>query len=83
MAYTKAVAITNSHESYPLHYAWKNRTSNLDIVRLLLKLHPKAVSLQNDDGIFMAVNWDVSMKVIEVLLDACPSAVKIKDERGI
>jgi len=86
LANTKAVTITNNHGSYPLHYAWKDRTSDFSIVKLLLKLYPQAVSCQNDYGatpIFMAVNWDASVEVMDLLLGSCPAAAQVKDERGI
>lgn len=78
--------IRNESGSFPLHFSWRDPTPDRYITRKLLEYHPNAADMTNAYGatpLFMAINWDAPIDILEVLLDACPHAVKIKDKRGI
>jgi len=82
----EAASIRNESGSFPLHFSWRDPTPGRSITQILLEHYPEAAQMKNAYGatpLFMAINWDAPIDLLDVLLLACPSAVTVKDKRGI
>jgi len=82
----RVAKIPNKHGYYLLHYIGRNTKIKSSTIDFLISLHPEALYERNIYGatpIFLAMYWDAPMETIRNLLEAAPSAVSIRDERGL
>lgn len=82
--YPEVLQIPDNEGWLPLHFAcWY--CQSLDIIQMLLRLHPKAAEKQNTNGwlpLHLATFYNLPFDIICLLLEAYPKAAEISQKDG-